>query len=109
MGIENCQIKQFRSASFQFFPIFICEKKMATKETVEDLFKKRDTDGDGLLTHSELKEFMNERGDEYTDSEINEAIKMADSDDDDQEKLFKIADTDGDGLLGADELKKFLI
>ena len=68
-------------------------KKMATKETVEELFKKRDTDGDGLLTHSELKEFMNERGGsiKYTDSEISEAIKMA--------------DRDGDGKINCEEYK----
>ena len=47
-------------SSFKFFQILVFSylhlwKKMATKETVEELFKKRDTDGDGLLTHSELK------------------------------------------------------
>ena len=67
---------------------------MATKETVEELFKKRDKDGDGLLTHSELKEFMNEQGDEYTDSEINEAIKMA--------------DRDGDGKINCEEYKAMM-
>ena len=52
------------------------------------------TDGDGLLTHSELKAFMNERGDEYTDSEITEAIKMA--------------DRDGDGKINCAEYKAMM-
>ena len=55
---------------------------------------KSTTDGDGLLTHSELKEFMKERGDEYTDSEINEAIKMA--------------DRDGDGKINCAEYKAMM-
>ena len=55
---------------------------------------KSTTDGDGLLTHSELKAFMNERGDEYTDSEITEAIKMA--------------DRDGDGKINCAEYKAMM-
>ena len=55
---------------------------------------KSTTDGDGLLSHSELKEFMKERGVEYTDSEINEAIKMA--------------DRDGDGKINCEEYKAMM-
>ena len=47
-----------------------------------------------MLTHSELKAFMNERGDEYTDSEITEAIKMA--------------DRDGDGKINCAEYKAMM-
>ena len=48
----------------------------------KEMFKRYDKDGDGFVTHQELKDFAMKRGLSITDREIEEMIKDADANED---------------------------
>ena len=48
----------------------------------EEMFKRYDKDGDGFVTHQELKDFETKRRLSITDKEIEEMIKDADTNED---------------------------
>ncbi|XP_005090178.2 neo-calmodulin [Aplysia californica] len=58
---------------------------------VEDLFKQLDADNSGYLERSELRELLNRSGKKFTDKDLDEMIKQADS--------------SGDGKISLQELK----
>ena len=59
------------------------------------MFKQYDIDGDGFITHDELKTFIMKRHDSVTDYEI--------------EKMIKEVDIDGDGKISYEEYKTMMV
>ena len=60
----------------------------------EERFKRYDKDGDGFVTHQELKNFATKRRSSITDREI--------------EEMIKLADTNKDGKVSFEEYKAML-
>mgnify|MGYP001351199027 CR=1 FL=1 len=61
----------------------------------EEMFKKYDIDGDGFITHDELKKFVLKRHNSVTDIEISNMIKQF--------------DTDGDGRISYEEYQTMML
>eukprot|EP00005_Dracoamoeba_jomungandri_P001870 CAMPEP_0174257624 /NCGR_PEP_ID=MMETSP0439-20130205/6736_1 /TAXON_ID=0 /ORGANISM="Stereomyxa ramosa, Strain Chinc5" /LENGTH=159 /DNA_ID=CAMNT_0015340787 /DNA_START=24 /DNA_END=499 /DNA_ORIENTATION=- len=71
------------------------------EEDLREAFKVFDTDGDGLISPAELREVMNNLGENLTSDEIDEMIKAADANGDGQIdyeefcSMIKAADANG--------------
>ena len=61
----------------------------------EEMFKKYDIDGDGFITHDELKKFVLKRHNSVTDFEIS--------------KMIKQFDIDGDGKISYEEYQTMML
>ena len=61
----------------------------------EEMFKKYDIDGDGFITHDDLKKFILKRHNSVTDFEIS--------------KMIKQFDIDGDGKISYEEYQTMML
>ena len=66
-----------------------------SKEAIVEAFKIFDLDGDGFITHDELRHMMTGMGEKLTHSEVDEIIKQADQ--------------DGDGKINLEEFTRMLL
>lgn len=57
-------------------------KDQDTEEEIRDAFRVFDKDGNGLISHKELKLVMSRLGEKLTDDEVDEMIREADLDGD---------------------------
>ena len=76
----------------------LMRKRMRDTDTEEELveaFKVFDRDGNGLISHAELKMVMKQIGEKYDDDQIAEIIKAGDK--------------DNDGFLNYDEFIRMMI
>ena len=64
------------------FIVMMEKSGIASDEDLKRAFKIFDKDDDGKITHSELKQAMNEMGQDLSDKEIADMIKAADLDND---------------------------
>ena len=71
-----------QNESIEFGEFIDMMQKATPKDELERAFKIFDKDSDGKITHSELKQAMEEMGQKLTDKEIAEMIKSADLDND---------------------------
>ncbi|KAM5568712.1 calcium-binding protein CP1 [Rosa sericea] len=64
----------------EFERVLACQKPSAAGGVMEDVFKVMDRDGDGKLSHEDLKSYMNSAGFPATDDDIAAMIKLGGGD-----------------------------
>ena len=76
--------KNLQTSIWYFISCFSCDSSIDEDFTSDDeeMFKRYDKDGDGFVTHDELKAFAKKRRVSITDSEVDEMIKDADINED---------------------------
>ena len=82
--IAEADSNKNESIEFGEFVEMMQKSSTSQKDELERAFKIFDKDGNGWITHSELKQAMQEMGQELSDKEITEMIKSADLDNDEQ-------------------------
>ena len=82
--IADVDTNQNETVEFDEFIKMMQKSSIPKEEELKRAFKVFDKDNDGKITHSELKQAMEEMGQEISDKEITEMIKAADLDNDEQ-------------------------
>ena len=103
---QKCSLKQAKdmiaevdtdkneTIEFDEFVQMMLKKRGDPKDELFEAFKTFDKNGDGKISHSELKEVMKNMGSEMDDAEIDQMISAA--------------DTDGDHEISFEEFKKMM-